>query len=271
MLKITDIKNIDSMITFLKERGRSHDYYYHYTTWNSLTKIFSNKTFVLTRGNSIEINDQHEALMKGSMEEWKKIYVGCFSFGSSEIMAMWGLYCLPWQDAVRIAIPKAKMIKWVNSITQITTFDSIENIVYQENFDLSLNDIVYVSGKKGSDALRLTHNGKSITVSETYPLYGIDTDPKMTGYIKNYAWQYEKEVRLRIRLSSAINAEKISVDIPHDVLRSIKVTTGPCFRWPNDNLQEQLLLEGRIMPSGFEDLVKYKNLCEKCKHKFVRK
>ena len=43
MSRIKDIKDIDSMIAFLKEKGSNHEYYYHYTTWDSLSKILNNK------------------------------------------------------------------------------------------------------------------------------------------------------------------------------------------------------------------------------------
>ena len=271
MSKITDIKDIDSMISFLKEKGSNHEYYYHYTTWDSLSKILQFKTFLLTRGNSLRINDQHEAHMKGSWEEWNKTYIGSFAFGSSENMAMWGLYGLPWQDAVRISIPKDKMLDWVSSIKQVTLFDDDQVSDYNGGIAVTLNDIVYIGGKRGSNDLQLTHYGKSITVSDTYPLYGIDTDPKMTGFIKNYAWQYENEVRIRIRLSYDANYEKISVSVPDDVINSMFITTGPYFKWKNDDLYIRLVKEDRIIESGFKNLVKYKELCDLCKYKSFRR
>lgn len=271
MPKISDVKTIDEMISFLKEKGQNHEFYYHYTTWDSVTKIFENNTFLLTRSNSLNINDQHEALMKGSWEEWSKIYIGSFAFGSSEIMAMWGLYGLPWQDAVRLAIPKEKMNQWVNSIKEIKLFENGNTVDFQDGFDVGLNDIVYVSGKRGADTLQLTHYGRSITTSDTYPLYGIDTNEKMTGYIKNYAWQYENEVRLRIRLAHPTGYEKICVEIPRDVINSITITTGPYFKRKDEELFLQLMDENRIVESGFKDLVKYKELCDMCRHEHFSK
>ena len=37
MAKLSEVKSIDSMIAFLKEKGKNHECYYHYTTWDSLT------------------------------------------------------------------------------------------------------------------------------------------------------------------------------------------------------------------------------------------
>ena len=271
MRRISGVKSIDDMISFLKEKGRKHENYYHYTSWDSLTKIFQYKTFLLTRGNSLKINDQHEALMKGSWEEWNKIYIGSFAFGSSEIMAMWGLYGLPWRDAVRLCIPGDKMIQWLDSIKHIELFDDGQIIDYKDDFEIGLNDIVYVGGKKGATPLTLTHYGRSITVSDRFPLYGIDTAKEMTGYIKNYAWQYENEVRLRIRLTHDAGYERISVNVPDDVIDSITVTTGPCFMWKNDELYCRLIDNNRITESGFKNLVKYKELCDMCQHSFTLK
>lgn len=271
MSKITEVKSINDVISFLKEKGSNHDYYYHYTNWDSLTKIFKHNTFLLTRGNAQKINDQHEAKNKGSAEEWNKIYIGSFAFGSSEIMAMWGLYGLPWSDAVRITIPKKAMLRWINSIDNIKLFKDGQTVDYHGEFDVSLNDMIYVNGAKGATNLRLTRGGESITVSNTYPLYGIDTDERMTGYIKNYAWQYENEVRLRIRLAHGTGFEKISVDVPKDVIDSIVVTTGPSFTWKDDELLDLLVAQERIVESGFENLVRYRELCELCEHSFARK
>ena len=272
MSKIADIKEVDSMISFLKEKGGNHEYYYHYTTWDSLSKILRNKTFLLTRGNSLSINDQHEAHMKGSWDEWNKTYIGSFAFGSFENMAMWGLYGLPWRDAVRIAISKKNMICWVNSIKDILLFENGQTINYQGGFDAFLNDVIYIDGKKGLGNFQLTHYGRSISVSDTYPLDGIDIDPKMTGFIKNSAWQYENEVRIHIRLSHDTGYEKISVYVPNDVINSMIITTGPYFRWKDDHLYCKLNEEGRIAESGFKNLVNYKELCSMCQHKsFVRK
>lgn len=265
-MKFTDIKSVDEMISFLKEKGKNHEYYYHYTSWDSLTKIFENKSFLLTRGNSSKINDQHEAIMKGSWDEWNKIFIGSFAFGSSEIMAMWGLYGLPWRNAVRLAIPKAQMNKWITSIDRIRLFENGQTKDYHGDFEAVLNDVVYVDGKNGDDRLQLSHYRKSITVSERYPLYGIARSDEMTGYIKNYAWQYENEVRLRIRLAHWTGVEKISIDIPDDVLNSIIVTTGPSFVWNDDDLLAKLYNENRIVESGFLGLVRYRELCDLCQH-----
>ena len=260
------LQSIDEVIDFLKHKGSNHKYYYHYTTWDSLSKIIRNKSFLLTRGNSISINDQHEALMKGSHELWNKTYIGSFAFGSSENMAMWGLYGLPWEDAVRVAIPKQEMLKWIYGIKEVYIWNN-RKIDKIDEFDLSLADMLYVSGSSTGKDMKLTHKERSWSTINMPGLHRLDTAPQMTGYIKNFAWHYENEVRIRIQLPYSTGYEKILLDIPQSTIDSFQITTGPNFVWKDDALFKQLIHNGRINESSFNGLVKYRELCSLCQHK----
>lgn len=264
IMNFKDINSIDQLLDYLRGKGRNHKYYYHYTSWDSLSKIYNESSFLLTRGNSLVINDQHEALMKGSWHEWNRTYIGSFSFGTAENMAMWGLYGLPWEDAVRIAIPQKAMLHWIDSIKKVYLWNGKRcNAIAAE---ICLSDVVYVSGERESDKLQLTHKDRSIWTTNKRGLFRVDTDPRMTGYIKNYAWKYENEVRLHIQLPCSTGYEKIMVTIPDEVVDSMEITTGPSFVYKADDLYEKLLRENKITPSGFENLVKYRPLCSICQN-----
>ena len=132
-MKTKTPNNIDDLLKFLVYSGRNHRTYYHYTTWNSFEKIYNQASFLMTRGNSLQINDQHESKMKGSWNEWNKTYIGSFSFGDSENMAMWGLYGTPWENAVRIALPQKAMLNWVNQADSAYIWENRKisiNIIY---------------------------------------------------------------------------------------------------------------------------------------------
>ena len=260
-----DIDTVEALIDYLQSKGKNHQSYYHYTTWESLEKIYANQSFLLTRGNSLNINDQHEALMKGSWQEWNKTYIGSFSYGAAENMAMWGLYGLPWEDAVRIEIPKEAMTAWVNSINEVELWGS--NDPLPVNADVHLSDIVYVHGQAGSNKMQLTHRDTTMWVTQGSGLMGVDRDPRMTGYIKNYAWHYENEVRLIVRLLHDEGNEKVKLLIPENVLSRIQVVTGPSFQHKSSHLYRCLQNEGRLRESGFRHLVKYRPLCALCSHK----
>jgi hypothetical protein len=210
--------------------------------------------------------------MKGSWQEWNRTYIGSFSYGESEIMAMWGLYGIPWEDAVRICIPRTQMNKWLSSIEMVGIWQDNRVIARTKYFEKALTDVVYVSGQSESKNLRLTRAGESISTALIPRLYGIDRDSRMTGYIKNYSWQYENEVRLRIHLQQSDGSDKICVKIPDEVLRSITITTGPSFIRKDSPLYNELCQNGRIVESGFRNMVKYRSICSLCEHySFKRK
>lgn len=170
--KMNEVQNVEDLIQYLQQKGQNHKYYYHYTTWDSFEKIYQNKSFLLTRGNSLNINDQHEALMKGSYYIWNKTYIGSFSHGGSENMAMWGLYGQPPQDAIRIAIPKAAMLEWVKAIEKVYIWNG--GPTNQTQAETALTDIVYASGESYSGHLNLYRSNEVISSKNISGLCSVD-------------------------------------------------------------------------------------------------
>ncbi len=272
MANFKDISSTNELIKYLELKGGNHDFYYHYTDIESLEKIIENGTFLLTRGNALSINDQHEAKMKGCWQTWNKTYIGSFAFGSAENMAMWGLYCLPPEDAVRICIPKAAMKIWLENIDSISAWkDGIKTLTISA-FEKALSDIVYIEGKKGDESFKLLRASEQLKVENNNEFYRVDEKEEMTGYIKNAAWKYENEVRLKIKLQHAVGNDKICVPIPSETLNAITVTTGPQFEWRESTVLQRLEKESRIFESDFSNLLNYRLLCSKCTHeRFMRK
>lgn len=271
MQNLKKITSIEDLIKFLETKGNNHKYYYHYTSWDSFAKIYNSRSFLLTKGNSLIINDQHEAKMKGSLDIWNKTYIGSFAYGSSENMAMWGLYGLPAQDAIRITIPSKAMLNWIDKISWIYLWDNGRKDSICD-IKKSLTDIVYINGRRGNNEFKLSCGYDYVNMKNDLGFKNIDINPMMTGYIKNYAWKYEDEVRLKIELPQKYNYEKILVDIPEDTIKSFSITTGPNFQYKNDELYGQLKSEGRIKKSGFNGLLRYRELCSMCKYQhFIKK
>ena len=203
--QLKDVTDVYALVSFLKTKGENHKCYYHYTSWDSFLKIYENASFLLTRGNSLNINDQHEALMKGSWSTWNRTYIGSFAYGQSENMAMWGLYLL-------------------------------------------------------------CNNTQKLKTVNIHGLKGVDTTPQMTGYIKNAAWRYENEVRIRAELPYSVGKEKIMIKIPDYVLSAITVMEGPSFVYKTDDICKLLHSQYRIAESAFTGLLKYRSLCSLCAH-----
>lgn len=274
-----ELTNNDEILSFLKVKGGNHNCYYHYTNLSSAVNIISSQSFWLTRGNSSSMNDQHECHFKGTDDIWDKTYLASFSFGDSENMAMWGLYCLPWEEAVRISIPKKEMKKWLDSIKVIYKVENnnlgFPRIQPTVKFEKTLADIVYIDGRKESKSSKLFWGNRTIKLDKTKTLENISSCPKMTGYIKNAAWKYENEVRINIKFAETIGCEKIAVAIPSEIIDAMEITTGPYFKGDitdyirKNNLDNMLNI--KVVKSGFKDLVNYRTLCSLCSSDFEKK
>lgn len=177
---------------------------------------------------------------------------------------MWGVYGQPETDAIRIAIPRAEMLNWIHGTKEVYIWDGapIDSI----RADVTLNDIVYVSGEARSDNLLLCNNTQKLKTVNIHGLKGVDTTPQMTGYIKNAAWRYENEVRIRAELPYSVGKEKIMIKIPDYVLSAITVMEGPSFVYKTDDICKLLHSQYRIAESAFTGLLKYRSLCSLCAH-----
>ena len=270
MKELKNIANTNELIQYLEKKCCNHKFYYHYTNWENFEKIMEYGTFLLTRGNARSINDQHEAKMKGNYNVWDRTYIASFSFGSSENIAMWGLYGLPRKDAIRICIPKAEMIEWLNSIEEISVWDESQEVDFVNDFEKTLTDIIYIYGKKNSPGFTLTHSFENATKNNSGEFLNFDELPEMTGYIKNYAWRYENEVRLKIKSNLYLGCEKICLHLPQSLIDSITITTGPGFVRKNSILLRNMENEGRVFQSGFSQLVNLRDSCTYCDYTFSR-
>ncbi len=156
------IETAEEMQSFLKEKGKNHNYYYHYTAAGSLIKIIQSGYFFLTKGNYIKMNDQQECMAKGSLDVWDRTYIGCFSYGESENMAMWGLYSIPWEDAVRISIPQKEMREWIcnrRTCVYAVTDDGaiVDSNIGNKHPKIELTDIVYIGRTESGNSLKLNY------------------------------------------------------------------------------------------------------------------
>ncbi len=277
--KLKEVDSVQSLLDFLEMKGNNHENYHHYTNIDSLIHIISSGYFHLTKGNSISINDQHEAKMKGSYEMWQKTYIGSFAFGESENMAMWGLYGLPWEDAVRITIPRKIMKEWISQTNEIFGVKQVdggcERVKLAVDANIKLSDIVYINGKRNSNSSKLSWSNESINIDNNSVFSRIDTRSEMTGFIKNEAWKYENEVRIHIQTKSPVEYEKIAIKIPDEVISSMVITKGPYFcgdlMGRVENRYQQMLRNSQINDSGFKDLVRYRTLCSLCQYSYFQK
>lgn len=277
-MEFKDIHNCNMLVDFLKERGVRHRHYHHYTNISSVLSLIKSGYWHLSLGD--RMNDKQE-LTKGAIERWKNIFITSFAFGDNESIAMWGLYSIPWEDAVRITIPYNAMSKWLNSTSAIYRIPDKNNPTYEEikqiNLSLQITDVAYVSGSRGGDDGIIKWYDKKIILKQEPDLVGISDDPIITGYIKNEAWSFENEVRIRAEFNNNFRYDKIAIKTPDYVIDNLEIKAGPWMKKDIITRIEQELennyndLHVRHSYSAFHNLVELRNICDFCLHRnFIR-
>jgi hypothetical protein len=273
-MEFKEINTAGMLVDYLIEKGITHRNYHHYTNINSALAIIKSGYWHLSLGD--RMNDKQE-LTKGDMERWKNIFITSFAFGESENIAIWGLYSLPWEDAVRITIPNRAMCSWIQrkpTIYGITDDDSYNYVpINPSSVELKLTDVAYISDVRGTGNGTIKWYDKRISLKDNPNLRYISNNPIITGYIKNDAWSYENEVRIHAQFNNYSGYKKIAIKIPDDVINSIEIKAGP---WMKDDIKtriEQELkkttgekLQIRHSYSSFLDLVELRSVCNYCLH-----
>ena len=264
------IENTDELLNFLQTR--EHDYYYHFTTASTLIKILESSRWRFSAGALM--NDQHEYNIKSVAGFREKIFSTCFSFGDKNNMAMWAMYSIPWEDAVRIRIPKETMQKWV---------ERMKTVRRPKIAEVSLHDILYIDGLIGHSHFTKFYWARAKKSALTEP-DGTDVSlsSRFTGYLKNSAWKHEQEARLAVTLQDVPDKPYYDFPLPNNFFNKIQITTGP---WTSDELfdlrKQQILdaapirfrekLAKNIKPNSFRNQIHLRRHCDICKHVFKRK
>ena len=234
--EITKFKEIDNpieMVQYLTSRKKinelSEKYVSHYTNYEVAKKIIDGKMFQL--GNPANMNDGLE--FSSPRMDCSKLYFASFSIEDSENIGMWSMYGQPWEDGIKISIPKKIFVSWAKKIQKVFNVDSETHKIIttsslsEDKFKASISRVAYVEWDDRGNVVQIRCGDNacnSIIKSVDSPIF--------TGLIKDIAWSYEKEIRLRVDLSSAIPRKKVAVNIPDDVMKSIVITTGPRFNKP---------------------------------------
>ncbi|NLA43861.1 hypothetical protein GX865_07015 [Candidatus Saccharibacteria bacterium] len=280
--RLQDVASVDELIQHLRNKGKRHRSYRHYTNCDGVVGMIDSGYLWLSRGDIM--NDRQE-LTKGSPEEWPNIYLASFVYGESENVAMWAIYGLPHNEAACISFPNRKFHTWVTNITELyNPKESYERVDVE--FDVDLADVVYVGGKRGAPNAILKRGDDQFVYDdglESGKLYNLSNEPKLTGYIKNIAWAYENEVRIRVKLRNNHtnrfnNLNRIAIRLPEDFFVSdkddetISITSGPWKDKTNHDIFMEALKRSNRYPffdrklnfkdSEFDNLVRLKELCE---------
>lgn len=226
--KFSTITEASALIGYLSEPQRINNvrFFNKYMRLSSVVRLFSSGLLLIN--NPSRMNDLYEYKAFGEQAKWSKICFASFITQSCESMAMWSMYAQPWTDGVMISIPVAALKALLQNTHSLISAKYDENTRLFSPSDSSFNSdgIISITRVAYIDQNTLTVTNKDDRNTHFANPY---RTPELAGYIKDAAWSYEKEVRLRVDLPDSYAQDVAFLKLSEDFLNSICITTGPRF------------------------------------------
>ena len=269
-MKFDDIIKETDLIQYLddsSERLKGRKYIYHYTRLDRCVDIFTSKHWYLSQANCM--NDILE-YKNGDMKRWENIFFASFMSDADESIGMWSMYSQPWKDGVQIAIPVKEAKQWVKEVPCIWEISCKDFKPTGARIDCNKDNKVFLSSVAYSSCDNPVDGEDRITwstVSNTRIKKAAHNEI-LTGYIKDSAWEYEKEIRIKATFNNTMHFSKVAIDIPDYVLDSIVITAGPLFRGDLlKKLQAKIARRYNVDESLFTGRFELYGRCGTCKKK----
>lgn len=255
-------QHLKDRATFLHEKDC---YLCHYTSANAANSIIKSGKWYI--GSPQKMNDGLE-LSHADTSVWNKIFFASFMNETQESIAMWSMYAQPWSDGVMIRIPVRSFKEWVNSSPSISSANATTKKANQDDITvhtkLSFHAVSYTNAeskeKNDTETLRCGERENSI-------LQNVLNSSELIGYVKDVAWSYEKEYRLRVDVQSEALYDAVSVTIPDDIINRMEIVTGPRFsgklRLNTNGFPPRCVNPNRVRSSLFDGKLKW-IYCDSC-------
>ena len=267
-LSFDTIDNLNDLKKYLDSGARLNNsqYLYQYTTVSALVNMLRGKTMHLS--NAKYMNDQLE-YQNGDPDIWENLFFSCFMMEEDESIGMWGMYAQPWRDGVKISIHKDTLRRWINETKELIeisqeTKQPTGKVISGENaFRLWLSTVAYsnfdgVNVKDDEETLRCGGQENKI-------LKKVPHRPELTGYIKDMAWSYEKEVRVKVQFDNSVGFERVAIRMPDYVIESMEITPSPLFEGDlMDRIEKEINHQMRTSTSKFVGKLKIRSACDSC-------
>ena len=175
------------------------------------------------------MNDGLE-LSHAESNTWKRIFFASFMLEPKESIAMWSMYAQPWSEGVMVRIPVEKMKELVKNKPEIycANKDTKETEWRKmiSDAEISFHAVAYTN----ADSRSKNEQETLICGGETNE-HGMDVriSPDLIGYVKDSAWSYENEFRLRVDIHLDTHYEAVSVKLSDDFIDSLQIVSGPRF------------------------------------------
>lgn len=266
-------KNISTPIDLVRylndsnERLKSSKYIYHYTTLSNAIKILKGKKWHLA--NPKNMNDRLE-YENGDKSKWHNIFFSSFMTEDKESIGMWSMYAQPWEMGVKISIPSTTARKWVGNVSRFYEVNehyvSTNCFVDLEDGQLKLSSVAYCTTDKQTKK-DMTEMLRWSNVTNTL-LKDVSQKSELTGYIKDMAWSYEKEIRIRAEFDNDLSFNRVAIDIPDYVIDSMTITASPLFEGNlAKEIEKEVHYQIQVEKSLFEGRLNIKTICQSCKFK----
>ncbi len=267
-LSFDTIANSTDLIKYLDEsyRLKNSAYLYQYTSISALVNMLRSQTMHLS--NAKYMNDQLE-YQNGDARVWENLFFSCFMMEEDESIGMWSMYAQPWRDGVKISIPKEILRRWVKEakelveISQQTKQPTGRVISDTDAFRIWLSAVAY----SNFDGLSLKGDEEILRCGgqENKILKNVPHQPELTGYIKDMAWSYEKEVRVKVQFDNSVGFERVAIKMPDYVIESMVITPSPLFEGDLiDRLEKEIRHQMRTSTSKFVGKLKIRSACDSC-------
>ncbi len=226
MKTFQDIKNIIELSCFLHKKAENgqNRLFYQYTDINGLFGMIKSKKLHLTCGKYM--NDLHECHL-GKEELWERTYIASFTFEHHESIAMWCIYSRQLKNALRIRFQPQEIQK-LDKSSSVYEVKKIGNSFSYSNFcevkSIKLTHVGYF------DKYTLLWNDEKLKQPVDASFSTWLTAISLHGCIKDAAWAYEKEIRLKIVLPKGLSyyPYTIAIDAP-SLLDRAEIKCGPCL------------------------------------------
>jgi len=265
-MKLCEIKKPKELIDYLQSEKRFNSIKYVSKYMNAPSLITFLKSGHLILNNPVKMNDLYEYSMFSKQSRWNNIFYTCFTATDRESMAMWGMYGQPWENGVMMTIPISalKELTFTNTTSIILQIDDedgkkIDKRICQTNGILSLARIAYLND------LNLTVTGRN---DRNNNFQKLSKFPELAGYIKDAAWDYEKEIRLRLNIPTQYkNVSEAYIEVPMSIMEKITVTKGPrCESNIINKMPRNLKGRIKIKQSKFSEKIGWVP-CDGCSYK----
>lgn len=260
------ITNIDDMIAYLDDSARrleKRSSIYHYTRLERVVDIFKSELWHL--GNASCMNDMLE-FNNGDSKRWENIFFASFMTDVKENIGMWSMYAQPWEDGVLIEIPKDVFRGWINGTREILEVScknfqpTGKSVNVDDKNKLFLSSVAY----SNCDNVELEEKTTWSNVTNRN-IKGVSHIPELTGYIKDSAWDYEREIRIKATLAEGHGFQRVAIKVTRDVLDSMRIVAGPLFEGNlEDRLKEEVLGKTEVSNSIFRGKLALTRACSNC-------